>query len=177
MKKELITGILLLFIGLITTIGIIISTKDNFLASVNPMNLKAIYIPYTKNSQSTVQGAIDDLYTKASTWVNPNDVYFDLASAKSNTSGTMLVSKYGICISRSKKVYCFRRNNFDFETTHMPQVFNDINCDISSSSITCNASDFRCGVQLASSTNWTYCVDKIHSETCKIYSSGQRDCD
>ena len=31
-------------------------------------------ITYTNNGQSTVQSAIDDLYTKASKWLNPNDM-------------------------------------------------------------------------------------------------------
>ena len=34
----------------------------------------ASQVKYTNNSQSTVEGALDELYTRSSKWVNPNDM-------------------------------------------------------------------------------------------------------
>ena len=173
-NKTIVSGVLLIIIGLIATIGIIITTKDNFLASVNPMNLKASDVPYTNNSQSTLQGAIDNLYTKANTYVNPDDIYFDLATAKANSTGKLFAIKKGICISRSKTVYCFKINNWDVEKDHIQQVFSEVSCSVDSSTVNCSASDFRCRVY---SDGYVSCTDKSDSSYCSVFSVGSVTCD
>ena len=48
-------------------------------------------IPYTSNGQSTVEGAINDLYTRANTWINPAN----MINSKSITSnGTYDITNY-----------------------------------------------------------------------------------
>ena len=48
-------------------------------------------IPYTSNGQSTVEGALNDLYTRANTWINPSN----MTNSKSITSnGTYDITNY-----------------------------------------------------------------------------------
>ena len=65
MKKETKIFILIIVISVALLTALDIQTKGkitSLIGSVNPLNLKSSDVPYTNNGQSTVQGAIDDLY-------------------------------------------------------------------------------------------------------------------
>ena len=114
-----------------------------------------------------VQDAIDKLYEKS------DNQYFDFATAKANTTGKVFASKKGVCISRSKTVYCFKINNFDEETTHIQEVFSDVSCNVNSSYVNCFASDFYCNVD---SNGYVGCIDRSDSSRCSVNSSGYVGC-
>ena len=157
-------GISLLVLGLVTGIGIL-STGYNILASVNPFNLVAGEVTYTNNSQSTVQGAIDELFNKSNTWVNPNNFGIKLNSVK-----TVMATPMGVCIKRNGTVYCFKTNNWAEEQNHIQQVFSDISCSVGSSNVICSASDFYCVVDSDGRVN---CCD---SSYCDVKSVGSVNC-
>lgn len=54
--------------------------------------------------------------------------------------------QYGVCIKRNGTDHCFRVRNYTAESKHLQDVFSDISCDVDSSSVDCDASDFRCSV-------------------------------
>lgn len=110
-----------------------------FSISTAAANIPIAKVMYTSNSQSTVSGALDNLFTLV------NNQYFDLATAKANTAGKIFANKKGVCISRSKTVYCFRINNWSTEK-NIQNVFSDVRCDVDLYNVTCNASDFNCEV-------------------------------
>ena len=156
-------------------LGAIIFTVVGVVAAIS---ISSAQVTYTGNSQSTVEGALNDLYIKANTWVNPSDVYFDLATAKSNTAKNVFASNKGVCINRNNNVYCFKINNYDYEKNHIQQVFSDINCYEGSTDITCYASDLNC---MVSSYGWVFCQDtpsSLEGEdlSCYVYPNGSVDC-
>ena len=114
-----------------------------------------------------VQDAIDKLYEKS------DNQYFDFATAKANTTGKVFASKKGVCISRNKTVYCFKINNYGVEKNHIQQVFSDVSCDVNSSYVRCDASDFNCNV---SSNGYVGCSDRSGDSYCGIRSSGDVYC-
>lgn len=76
--KENIKVIVAFVIGGIVFGGVGVVIAGDILAS----NVK-----YTKNSQTTVDGALDTLYTRSSKWVNPNDMGTPLAYAYGTYKG------------------------------------------------------------------------------------------
>ena len=71
-KKIILVIIPIILVAVILSIVLTRTNIRKILGSVNLMNLQAQDVPYTNNSQATVQGAIDDLYTKASTSIDPS---------------------------------------------------------------------------------------------------------
>ncbi len=116
-----------------------------------------------------VKAALDELYAGV------DNEYFDYATAKAHTSGKILASKKGVCISRDKKVYCFKANNFEEEQTHIQQVFSDVSCDVSSYYVFCNASDFHCFAD--TKHDGVGCIDQSDHTRCEVSSDGFIYCD
>ena len=132
--------------------------------------IAASNVGYSDNASlgaTNVQDAIDKLYAKA------DNQYFDLATAKANTTGKIFASKKGVCISRKKKVYCFKINNYDVEKNHIQQVFSDVSCKVLSSYVRCNASDFDCNVDSDGSVG---CGDSSAYSSCLVEASGDVFC-
>lgn len=88
-------------------------------------------------SSTTTQQAIDELYKKA------DNQYFDLATAKTNSTGQIFASKKGICIG-SRKVYCFKSNNYSVEKDRIKEAFPY--CKYGSDFIDCYQSNTYSGV-------------------------------
>lgn len=77
------------------------------------------------------------------------------------------------CIVRNGNLSCFKNNNWDEEQNHVQQVFSDISCDVFSSHVDCNASDFSCYV---TSDGDVYCRDGGSNESCRVNSDGSVYC-
>lgn len=153
-----------IIIGII--IGAVISDCGVYAATV----IAASSVTYSDNTSlgaTNVQDAIDKLYAKA------DNQYFDLATAKANTTGKVFASKKGVCISRNKTVYCFKINNYDVEKEYIKQVFSDVSCIVSSSSVVCLASDFYCSVLSDGSVG---CTDASDPSGCSVNASGNVSC-
>ena len=148
------------------TLGLLVAGTGVYAATV----IAASSVGYTDNSSlgaTNVQNAIDKLYAKA------DNQYFDIATAIANTTGKVFASKKGVCISRSKKVYCFKTNNYDIEKDHVQQVFSDVSCNVPSSYVDCDASDFDCSVNSYGSVS---CVDYSDGSYCSVDASGSVRC-
>lgn len=148
------------------TLGLLVAGTGVYAAGV----IASKEITYKDNTgigATNVQDAIDKLYAKA------DNQYFDLATAQANTTGKVFASKKGVCISRSKKVYCFKANNWDVEKNHIQQVFSDVSCDVDSSSVYCSASDFYCFVR---SNGYVSCRDYSDDSYCGVSASGSVYC-
>ncbi len=148
------------------TLGLLVAGTGVYAATV----IAASSVSYSDNASlgaTNVQNAIDKLYAKA------DNQYFDFATAKANKTGKVFASKKGVCISRSKTVYCFKTNNWDVEKNHIQQVFSDIRCIVKSSSIRCDSSDFYCYVN---SPGYVSCDDKSDNSSCEVDASGNVNC-
>ena len=78
-----------------------------------------------------------------------------------------------VCIVRNGNLSCFKNNNWDEEKNHVQQVFSDISCDVSSSLVGCDASDFDCSVD---SSGDVFCDDFGSYEYCDVRSDGSVNC-
>ena len=123
----------------------------------------------SNSSATDVQAAIDDLYTKANTWIDPSYIDFTTIAASTN----MLASKNGLCIKRNNKVSCFKTNNWSEEQNHIQQVFSDISCDVDSDSVSCNDSDYYCTVY---SSGLVHCHNFSGHSRCDVGSAGFAKC-
>ena len=148
-------------------IGILISCVSVYAATI----IGAGEVSYTNNSQTSVQSALDQLYTRANTWIDPS--YIDFTTLATNTNKTILASKNGICIKRNNKVSCFKVNNWSEEQNHIQQVFSDVSCYVGSSRVGCNASAFGCYVY---STGRVDCDDYSDNSYCYVYADGSVNC-
>ena len=121
--------------------GIVFGTLGVY-AATTLLSQSVYYNNSTSGRTSTnVKGALDELYTIANTRINPT--YF---SMQVNTKKTIIAVPGGACIKRNGTVHCFEVNNFNYEKTHLKQVFSDITCTEFSTIVDCHASDFRCSV-------------------------------
>ena len=148
------------------TLGLLVAGTGVYAATV----IAASSVGYTDNSSlgaTNVQNAIDKLYAKA------DNQYFDFATAKANTTGKVFASKKGVCISRKKKVYCFKINNWNVEKTHVQEVFSDVSCNVNSSDVLCSASDFYCYVD---SDGYVFCYDQSGYSSCSVTSARTVNC-
>ena len=148
------------------TLGLLVAGTGVYAATV----IAASSVGYSDNASlgaTNVQDAIDKLYAKA------DNQYFDIATAKANTTGKVFASKKGVCISRNKTVYCFKINNYDVEKNHIQQVFSDVSCNVYSSDVYCNASDFRCDVTSSGLVN---CYDNSDYSSCDVNAAGYVHC-
>ena len=82
-------------------------------------------------------------------------------------------SQKSVCIIRNSKLHCFDNNNYPIEKDHVQQVFNDISCDVGSSSVVCYASDFRCNVN---SNGYVRCYANSPYERCYVDGDGSVNC-
>jgi len=129
-------------------------------------------VAYTENGQTTVEGALTDLYQKAATAGVPGDA-IDFSTLNTNTAKRVLASSKGVCINRNNKLNCFKINNWAEEQNHVQQVFSDISCNVNSSYVLCYASDFRCYVR---SDGDVLCTDRSDDSDCRVYSDGSVYC-
>ena len=115
-------------------------------------------------SATTAQQAIDELYKKA------DNQYFDLATAETNSTGKIFASKKGICIGSSRKVYCFKSNNYSVEKDRIKEAFP--NCKYGSDYINCYQSNTYSGVGCgANSGGIVGCyTGTTLSEGCSVFS-------
>ena len=153
-------------------LGIIISGTTVYAATIL-FNSNQVGYDNTSSGMSAtnVQDALDELYTKANTWINPS--YIDFTTLAKNTNKTILASKNGICIKRNNKVSCFKVNNWSEEQNHIQQVFSDVSCFVTSSNVNCSASDFRCGVGSDGGVN---CYDDSGYSGCYVGADGSVSC-
>ena len=148
------------------TLGLLVAGTGVYAAGVIASK-EITYEDNTSIGATNVQDAIDKLYAKA------DNQYFDLATAKANTTGKVFASKKGVCISRNKTVYCFKINNYDIEKDHVQQVFSDVSCDVYPSAVDCNASDFDCYIR---SDGYVDCHDNSGHSSCYVNASGNVYC-
>ena len=91
--KNLIKNNIKLLIGIIIG-GVLFGGMGAYAATV-----AASSVTYTSNGQSTVNGALDELYTRASKWLNPSyftNLGLDMSNIKMNTAKNIIASKSGI---------------------------------------------------------------------------------
>ena len=78
-----------------------------------------------------------------------------------------------VCIVRNGDLICFKNNNWDEEKNRVQQAFSDVSCDVDSSGVNCDASDFGCYV---SSNGHVSCYDYGSDESCNVVSDGSVRC-
>ena len=108
-------------------------------------------VGYTHNNQETVEGALDDLYTKTNTMIDVSyftNLGLDMDDIKMNSKKTMIASKSGILFKRSNGVYYYLKiNNWAYEQNHIQQIFSGVTCSgVGTSVIDCEANDFNCSI-------------------------------
>lgn len=165
LKNILSHGIVFVVSGIIFTIvGVYAATT-----------FSSAQVTYTANSQTTVEGALNDLYTKANNMVPMVPIVpIDPNTFNTNTAKTVYASSKGVCIKRNNKLNCFKINNWAEEQTHIQQVFSDISCTVSSSDVSCSAIDFYCRVY---SNGYVYCLDQSDDSRCYVFPDGSVNCD
>lgn len=121
-------------------------------------------------SATTAQEAIDALYTKANTYIDPS--YIDFSNLSINKKRNVLGSESGICIKNNNKVSCFKPNNFTIEKSHIKQVFSNGTCTSGTSGsieyVECYNSSFKCIVD----TRGVKCSPRNSSDDCTTWLSG-----
>ena len=187
-------------------LGIIISGTTVYAATILFASSEVSYDNTSSGMSATnVQDALDELYTKASKWLNPNDMgtpqYYATTgeykgwctstdtncnsfadfptTATTPPSGKNVYAvkyedgQYGVCIQRNGKEHCFRGRNYKAEAKHVQEVFSDISCDVDSSYVGCDASDFGCAVN---ASGYVRCYDCGTSESCTVDAGGSVRC-
>lgn len=168
--KKLIKSNIKLIIGIL--IGMVLSITTVYAATILFASNQVGYDNTSSGMSATnVQDALDELYTKANTWINPS--YIDFTTLATNTNKTILASKNGVCIKRNNKVSCFKVNNWSEEQNHIQQVFSDISCIVNSSTVYCAASDFYCNVY---SNGYVRCGDRSDGSNCLVNPAGSVNC-
>ena len=156
-------------------IGLILGISITGVVAYSVYANKVTYDNTQSGSQSTnVQGAIDELYTKAN-----NMVPIDPDTFNTNTAKTVYASKLGVCIRRNNKLNCFKINNWEEEKNHVQQVFSDISCTVNSSRVRCNGSDFICNVDSSGgvySSGYVGCSGLSDNSYCIVFSDGSVNC-
>ena len=137
-------------------------------------------VSYTNNSQTSVQSALDDLYTLSNTWINP--IYINFGTLDTNVKQTILASSDGVCLKRNGKVSCFKSNNWNVEKNHIKEVFSDVGawndstrtgCNDYSSGVYCADSDFSCAID---NVGIVHCTDLSDNSDCYSYGNGTVEC-
>lgn len=147
-------------------VGVIISGGTVYAATILAAN-QVGYDNTTSGITSTnVQGALDELYTRANTWIDPSTI-------QTNATGKIFASSKGIVIRRNGATHFIKANNWAEEQTHIQQVFSDITCSVRSSYVDCNASDFSCYVD---SDGLMYCYDGSDYSGCDVDTGGSVNC-
>ena len=144
-------------------------------------------VSYTKNNQSTLKGALDELYMRLNTWIDPSNIDFGTITINSNK--TILASSAGMCIKRNNKVSCFKANNIDYNIEHMQQAFSDVSCNVYSDGVSCSDSNLKCEDGMKGLACWDYsistpncitygnngCLEAVNYSACYI-SNGRVTC-
>ena len=120
-------------------LGAILTGGTVYAATVLPSSQVGYDNSTSGLAATDVQGALDELNTKANTWIDPSTI-------QTNSTGTVFASLKGIIIRRNGETHFFKVDNFAYEKDHIQQVFSDGTCDVSSTYVDCSASDFVCGV-------------------------------
>ena len=159
-KKIILSNIVSFVVGLIICGGVVYAA-----------NLLASEVAYD-NTQSgltatNVQSALDELNTKANAWIDPS--VLNGKGYYTNSAKSMIATQGGILLIRNGTTHLIRNNNWSEEKDHIQQVFSDISCSVDSSSVSCNASDFKCGVRSNGIVN---CYDQSGGSYCNVGSSG-----
>lgn len=187
--KEIIKKNVKLVIGII--IGAVVSGGTVYAATILAANQVGYDNTSSGISSTNVQGALDELYTRASKWINPNNMgtptnyIFDGENKPTTSSPTTPPSgknvylglyadqQFGVCIKRNGKQHCFRSNNWVAEAKHVQEVFSDISCNVRSSRVGCSASDFYCIVRSDGNVD---CFDNGSSGDCYVNGDGSVNC-
>ena len=150
-------------------LGLIISGTGVYAATILFASNQVGYDNTSSGLTSTnVQDALDELYTKANTWIDPSSLDFQF-----DTTQKIVATRFGVCIYRNNKLNCFKINNWAEEQNHIQQVFSDISCNVYSSRVACDASDFYCEVE---SSGRVRCLDYPDYKDCVVYPYGSIDC-
>ena len=197
--KEIIKNNIKLVIGIIIG-GIVFGTIGVYAATT--LLSQSVYYNNTNSgaTSTNVQGALDELYTRASKWLNPNDMgtpqyYATTGTYKGWCSSTDCNSfadfpttattppsgknvyavkyedgQYGVCIQRNGKEHCFRGRNYKAEAKHVQEVFSDVGTYDSSTGLGCRVNS---GGSVRCDASDFYCnVTSYGSVSCTDYGAG-----
>ena len=120
----------------------------------------------TSLSSTNVQGALDELYTRANTWIDPSTI-------QTNYNGKVFASSKGIIIGRKGQTHSIRINNWSAEKDHIQQIFSDTSCGVEADRVYCNASDLGCFVYSDGSVG---CGDGSGYMNCSVSSDDSVHC-
>ena len=141
-------------------------------------------------TSTNVKGALDELYTRASKWINTSDMGIptnyiaNLTTPPSSSSPTTPPSgknvylglyadeQYGVCINKSGTQHCFRANNWIAESKHIQKVFSDASCNVLENGVTCEDSVMNCMVL---AEGFVACNGDF-LDNCAIYANGSVSC-
>ena len=147
-------------------IGLIIAGGGAYVAA-----LTASEVTYTGNGQSTVNGALNDLYTRANRWINPSVLNGN--GYYTNKARNMIATSQGILLIRNGNTHFIKANDWANEQTHIQQVFSDDSCDAMPNGVSCYASGFTCDVY---SDGNVYCNAIFDYSGCEVDSGGEVGC-
>lgn len=149
--------------------GIIFGGTNLVLAAIG-----ASEVTYVYNSQSSVQGALDTLFSRSSTWVDATSLGLNMGSLQMNAKKTMIATKSGILFKRSNgTVHYLKANYWAYEKDHIQKIFSDISCYVDPSYVICSASDYYCDVK---SDGRALCRDTSDNSACSVSGSGSVVC-
>lgn len=83
----------------------------------------------------------------------------------SNTIIKLENEQLSVCIYINNTLECFKNNNFEEEKSHFKTVFGSKNCELESSNVWCNNSNFSCNIY---SNGDISCADYINGRLCMI---------
>lgn len=157
--------ILGIFVGILVSSISVYAAGELFASSIVYVNLQSGL------TSTNVQDAVDELSTKADTWIDPSSI--DFATFTTNEAKTIYASSKGLCIQRNGKLNCLKVNNWEEEKEHIQSVFSDVSCRVNSVQVDCTASDFTCGVE---DSGAVVCYDLLNSSNCDVISNGTVNC-
>ena len=163
-----------LLIGII--IGMVLSGTTVY-AATQIMASDVLYDNTNSGLTSTnVQAAVDELTTRANTWIDPS-----ILNGKGyyiNTARSIIATSGGILLIRGGQTHFIKSDNWSVEKDHIQQIFTGENdkCSIQSELISCYNSDFDCTV---CSDGYVECTDYTNGGVsyCGVEGDGSLDCD
>lgn len=194
--KEIIKNNIKIVIAFILG-GVVFGTLGVYAATT--LLSQSVYYNNTNSgaTSTNVQGALDELYTRASNmgtpqyyattgtykgWCSSTDTNCNSKADFPTTSTTPPSGKnvyaakykdgqYGVCIKRNGKEHCFRARNYKVEAKHVQEVFSDVGTYDSSTGLGCSVFSSAVGC----SASAFYCgVDSDGVVDCRDYGSGER---
>lgn len=185
--KEIFKNNLKIVIAFI--LGIIISGTTVYAATIiYNANQVGFNNSNTSLSSTDVQGALDELYTRASNCKKApnNTVYYafgDPTTSSTTNYSTLnrkiFIARNGdqrsVCVIRSNRLHCFDNNNYAIEKDHLAQVFSDVSCNIyNNSGYSCSANDFWC-IAYYNGNTWCRTINSTRQD-CEVYANGNGSC-